>query len=981
MSQRYIYIIKCLALILLFCNNIYAGEKKNFSYECESSISTNVALGKTATQSGTQNSGEASRAVDGNTNGNYWAGNSVTNTNWVNNAWWEVDLGEIYTVETINVWNRTDAMSNLLSNYHVFVSDVPFTSTDLGATLNQSGVNDYFQNTQAASPSTVTVNRTGRYIRIQLDGSGMLMVAEIEAMGTSGGGGCPAAGTACDDSDPNTTNDVEDGNCNCAGTPSSGGGSGCSTTTNLSLMKPTFGVGEHGTTSAEAVDGNTSGNFWVNPRVAFHSTYGDPWWEVDLGTIQNIELINIWNISSTGNLSNYSVFVSDSPFGSTNIPISTIRNMAGVTEYTFEGFSGSPSVYTVNRSGQYVRIQKDTDGGGFIAFAEVDVMGCASSNGGGQNQTITFNPISDKETTASPFNLNATASSGLPISYTVVSGPATVSGNIVTLTGVAGEVVIQADQAGDSNYNAAAPISQSFEVNEPSTGGCSSQENLSSMKPTFGVGEHGTTSAEAVDGNTSGNFWVNPRVAFHSTYGDPWWEVDLGTIQNIELINIWNISSTGNLSNYSVFVSDSPFGSTNIPTSTIRNMAGVTEYTFEGFSGSPSVYTINRSGQYVRIQKDTDGGGFIAFAEVEVMGCASSNGGGQNQTITFNSISDKETTAPPFNLNATASSGLPISYTVVSGSATVSGNTVTLTGVAGEVVIQADQLGDNNFNVASSVTQSFNVTTPSSGGGGCNGTLNLVEGKTANQSSFNSGYPLLAGNAIDGNGTTVSSTNWTGGDYRAWWQVDLGQEFSIETIKIWNGGNTSEEASHFKNYYVFFSNSLIPLEDSHPDDLINQGVEYLFFDQQASSSPSTIHPDINKTARYVRIQMKNPAFLRIAEVDVLGCEQSGGTPQIEQGIFADLKKKLDGNYILPINNKIYFTYLEDYAIVNGENDNVNYSILGYGNISYDTGMITNSYGVNWQSITLPSLSTGVYYTLKIDGINKDETYYVRFLYN
>ena len=28
---------------------------------------------------------------------------------------------------------------------------------------------------------------------------------------------CPAVGTSCDDENPNTLNDVEDGNCNCAG--------------------------------------------------------------------------------------------------------------------------------------------------------------------------------------------------------------------------------------------------------------------------------------------------------------------------------------------------------------------------------------------------------------------------------------------------------------------------------------------------------------------------------------------------------------------------------------------------------------------------------------------------------------------------------------------------------------------------------------------------------------------------------------------
>ncbi len=52
---------------------------------------------------------------------------------------------------------------------------------------------------------------------------------------------------------------------------------------------------------------------------------------------------------------------------------------------------------------------------------------------------------------ASPYSLPATTSAGLPVSYSVVSGPATVSGNTLTLTG-AGTVVLAAEQAGNVNY-------------------------------------------------------------------------------------------------------------------------------------------------------------------------------------------------------------------------------------------------------------------------------------------------------------------------------------------------------------------------------------------------------------------------------------------------------------------------------------------------------------------------------------------------
>ena len=84
-----------------------------------------------------------------------------------------------------------------------------------------------------------------------------------------------------------------------------------------------------------------------------------------------------------------------------------------------------------------------------------------------QDQTITFDPIGDKFTTDGPFQLVASASSGLPVSFSIVSGPASVSGNTVTLDGNTGTVVVRASQAGDANYNPAPDVDQSFDVTEP----------------------------------------------------------------------------------------------------------------------------------------------------------------------------------------------------------------------------------------------------------------------------------------------------------------------------------------------------------------------------------------------------------------------------------------------------------------------------------------------------------------------------------
>ncbi|MCA1800183.1 MAG: MBG domain-containing protein, partial [Actinobacteria bacterium] len=55
-------------------------------------------------------------------------------------------------------------------------------------------------------------------------------------------------------------------------------------------------------------------------------------------------------------------------------------------------------------------------------------------------QTVDFPALADRSVNDSPFTLSATASSGLAVSFNLVSGPATLVGDEVTLTGVLGEV-------------------------------------------------------------------------------------------------------------------------------------------------------------------------------------------------------------------------------------------------------------------------------------------------------------------------------------------------------------------------------------------------------------------------------------------------------------------------------------------------------------------------------------------------------------
>ncbi len=80
-----------------------------------------------------------------------------------------------------------------------------------------------------------------------------------------------------------------------------------------------------------------------------------------------------------------------------------------------------------------------------------------------QSQTISFPSIPDKLSNDAPFTLSATASSGLPVVFTVVTGPATVAGNTLTLTGP-GTVTVRATQAGSGSYAAAPAVEQTFKV-------------------------------------------------------------------------------------------------------------------------------------------------------------------------------------------------------------------------------------------------------------------------------------------------------------------------------------------------------------------------------------------------------------------------------------------------------------------------------------------------------------------------------------
>jgi hypothetical protein len=85
-------------------------------------------------------------------------------------------------------------------------------------------------------------------------------------------------------------------------------------------------------------------------------------------------------------------------------------------------------------------------------------------------QAISFAQPGNLTTRSAPLALSVSASSGLPVTLSLTSGPVSLAGAVVTPTGATGEVELLATQAGDSQYLPAQPVVITFAVGPPPAG-------------------------------------------------------------------------------------------------------------------------------------------------------------------------------------------------------------------------------------------------------------------------------------------------------------------------------------------------------------------------------------------------------------------------------------------------------------------------------------------------------------------------------
>ncbi len=293
---------------------------------------------KVATQSSTlPGTPPASVAIDGNTDGNFFDG-SVTATNLDSNPWWQVDLGASTAIGSIVIWNRTDCCASRLSDYWVFVSDAPFLATDTPASLQFRAGTFASHQTTAPNPSaTIPAAAQGRYLRVQLSSANYLSLAEVKVITGAGGGALTDLAQGKSASQSSTL----------PGTPS----------------------------AAVAVDGNTDGSFF-DGSVTATNLDSNPWWQVDLGASTAVGSLVIWNRIDccASRLSDYWVFVSDTPFLPTDTP-SSLQFRAG-TWSSHQTVAPNPSItIPAGAQGRYVRVQLTL--AGYLSLAEVQVFAAA----------------------------------------------------------------------------------------------------------------------------------------------------------------------------------------------------------------------------------------------------------------------------------------------------------------------------------------------------------------------------------------------------------------------------------------------------------------------------------------------------------------------------------------------------------------------------------------------------------------------------
>lgn len=350
------------------------------------------------------------------------------------------------------------------------------------------------------------------------------------------------------------------------------------------------------------------------------------------------------------------------------------------TAVTYNGIASAPisaGTYTVSASLNEINYQGSTSGTHVIEKA---------------SQIIDFT-LPTGVTATQTISLAATGgTSGNPIVYTIIEGPAEITGgNQVSFIG-AGLVRIRATQAGGANHHDATPVERSMTIAKtPATIELSGLVRVytgNPLSPTStttpgGLAVGYTFNGSATTPTTAGSY------AVVATINDARYEGTVGDTFVIEkapaTVTFTTLTKTYTGAPLAAEAGSDP-------------AANLVEFTYNGSSTPPTV-----AGSYEVVATVNDPSLIGSASGTFVIAKAP-------QPIGFAPIPDQFAT-DTVNLTATGGgSNNPIVFEVVEGSATISGGNVLTFSSEGTVSVRASQAGDANHLEAVPVTRSFNVT-------------------------------------------------------------------------------------------------------------------------------------------------------------------------------------------------------------------------------------------------------------------------------
>ena len=343
------------------------------------------------------------------------------------------------------------------------------------------------------------------------------------------------------------------------------------------------------------------------------------------------------------------------------------------------------------------------------------------------NQTITFGNLANRTMLQSPFTVTATASSGLPASFSTTTPTVCTSsgtnGQTITLVG-AGTCTVKADQVGNASFNPAPSVSRSFTVSRVSqsiTFNALSNRTMlqtpvtvpatasSGLPVTFASTTPSVCTTSGVTGSTvdllaPGTCTIVASQAGNATYAPAPNKTRSFTVsrapQNITFTNPGN--KTLIQSPLTVIATASSgfqvtFTTTTPAVCTSGGTAGAT-------------ITFLRTGSCSVVASQPGNAVYAPAASIT----RTFTVGQATQTINFGPLPTANLQQSPITVTATASSGLTVTFASSSGSVCTAGgpNGATITLLrAGTCKVVASQAGNATYKAAPNVTQSFTVTT------------------------------------------------------------------------------------------------------------------------------------------------------------------------------------------------------------------------------------------------------------------------------